>query len=462
MTRRIVIGTVVIAVVMLIVGLMGVGYLNRVLRTEAQDELFRQAEAAGRLVEGALADVGRSPNAGVEGQLRDVRGEAARVLERARVLGGHDIAEAVLVVGDRSVPLSRGQDLVPLLPPGLEEREALTVDVDGTEMLATVQRVPLGPNEIVIAIGRTAPLLPVQAMSRALLLAVVVAVVMLIVFGVVMTQWVRQRLAGLEAASREIASGDLSARAPVEDDDEIGTVSMAFNEMAENLEATRQREREFLMSVGHDLRTPLTTIRGYAEALDSGEIAGEDTARVAAVLHAQTDRLTRLVEDVMLLGRIEAREFTLRPEEIDVAAHLGGVVDTFRRRADEIGVTLDFASRGDASGTVDPDRLDQVCSNLVENALRYTPEHGVVTISADTGGNSLLLEVADSGPGIDPADADRVFDRLYVAQRYHPVRPEGSGLGLTIVRELVDAMGGTVSVDSAPGEGSRFSVRLPV
>ncbi len=293
MTRHIAIWTVAIAVAMLVVGLAGVGYVNRVLRAEAQEELFRQAEATGRLVEGALADVGRNPGAGIEGQVQSVRSEAVRVLERARVVGGHDVVEAVLVTPVRTFPLSRDQDLVSLLPPDLKEREALTLEIDGTEMLATVQRVPLGASEIVVAIGRSAPLLPAREMTRALLFAVLVGVVLVVVFGSTLAQWIRQRLAGLQTASYRIADGDLAARAPVDGDDAIATVSAAFNDMADHLESTRDRERQFLMSIGHDLRTPLTTIRGYAEALDEGAIGSEDADRVAAVLHAQTDRLTR-------------------------------------------------------------------------------------------------------------------------------------------------------------------------
>ena len=285
---------------------------------------------------------------------------------------------------------------------------------------------------------------------------------MIVLFGIGLARWARGRLAGLEAASHQIAAGDLSARAPVDGDDAIATVSVAFNDMAENLQATHLREREFLMSIGHDLRTPLTTIRGYAEALDEGTVGSDDAERVATVLHTQTDRLTRLVEDVMLLARLEAREFTLRSESIDVPAHLGGVVDTYRVRADEIGVALEFKSVGSAMATIDPDRLDQVCSNLIENALRYTPERGTVTVEADVDERRVRLVVGDTGPGIDPGDADRVFDRLYVAQRYHPIRPEGSGLGLAIVRELAEAMHGTVRVESTPGEGSRFIVELTV
>jgi signal transduction histidine kinase len=145
-----------------------------------------------------------------------------------------------------------------------------------------------------------------------------------------------------------------------------------------------------------------------------------------------------------------------------VAAHLGGVVDTYRVRAAGIGVKLESMSNPSVMATVDPDRLDQVCSNLIENALRYTPEHGTVTVAVEAGEHVVRLVVSDTGPGIDPADADRVFDRLYVSQRYQPVRPEGSGLGLTIVRELVDAMNGAVRVVSTPGSGSRFIVEIPV
>jgi len=238
-------------------------------------------------------------------------------------------------------------------------------------------------------------------------------------------------------------------------------VSNAFNEMAENLQNTQIREREFLMSVGHDLRTPLTTIRGYAEALDAGDVGEEDVARIATILHTQTDRLARLIDDVMLLARIETNEFTLRPEQIDVGAHVGGIVGAFERRADELGVSISLEGADGCLAVLDPDRVHQVCSNLIENALRYTPEHGAVTVGSSCDEGGVILTVSDTGPGIDAADLDRVFDRLFVSHRYRPVRPEGSGLGLSIVRELVEAMDGTVEVASAPGEGTRFTVRLP-
>ena len=461
MTRRIVIGTVIVAIAMAVTGVVAFAYVDRAVRTEAQNELFRQAEATGALIEAELADLDLAPRARIETQLRKVRIETARVLERARVVGGHEIVEAAFVVRGRSFPLSTTQELISLLPPALAERDVVTVDVDGTEMFATVQRIPMAKGEVVVAIGRTAPLLPIRQLNRALLAAVAVGVILIVILGTGMAGRIGRRLEGLEDASQRIAEGDLSARAPVEGNDEITAVAASFNDMAENLERTHRREREFLMSVGHDLRTPLTTIRGYAEALDAGDVRADDTGRVAGILHAQTDRLSRLVDDIMLLARIEAKEFNLEPVQIDVGAHLSQIVDAFEQRAAALGITITYRGRDGCISELDPDRLAQVCNNLIENALRYTPDGGDVTVEVGCDDGSVRLEVSDTGPGIAAADLEHVFDRLFVAQRYRPVRREGSGLGLTIVKELVDAMGGTAGVASEPGKGSKFTVRFP-
>ncbi|MEA3509889.1 MAG: HAMP domain-containing sensor histidine kinase [Actinomycetota bacterium] len=461
MTRRIAIGTAVIAAVMVVVGFAVFAWVDRAVREQAQEELFRQAEATGALIESELEDVEIAPGARIETQLRNVRVEAGRTLERARVVGGHDVVGGALHVGERSFPLSLGQDLMRSLPPDLSEREVLSLDVDGTEMLATVQRIPLASSEIVIAIGRTAPLLPIREFNRALLLTIAVGVVLVAVFGVAMAAWIDRRLAGLKSASRSIADGDLTARAPVEGDDEITAAAVAFNDMVEQLQASQLREREFLMSIGHDLRTPLTTIRGYAEALDDGSMRADEAGRAAEVLHLSTDRLSRLVEDIMLLARLDAQEFTLHTEDVDVGAYVAGVVETYRVRASELGIEIELEAEDECRSDIDPDRFGQVCSNLIENAMRYTPEHARVIVSIGCEDHVVRFSVADVGPGIDPEDIDRVFDRLFVDQHYRPLRPEGSGLGLTIVRGIVHAMGGTISVDSTPGSGTRFSVEIP-
>jgi len=435
-------GAVIVAVITFAVGIATIVLVAGTVRERAQDELFRQAEVTAGFLEDELGDITLDRDDTLVRQISAARARIAVVMERARVVGGHDVIEAGLILSNRVVPLFGDQQLLTHIP-AAGEREVVRTEVDGVRMVATVRRIGLdGGAEIVVAIGRSEPVLPVQFVSRALLLAITVGTVTLIVFAAWFTGATRRRLAGLEDASRRIAGGDLSARAPVDGDDEITAVSVAFNDMAEQLETARARERAFLMAVGHDLRTPLTTIRGYAEALDEGAVDSADMERVASVLHAQTDRLSRLVEDLTLLARLEAREFSLRPEPVDLAAHVKEIVESYRERAGGVHVRLSFTATPVGPVIVDPDRLSQICGNLLDNALRYTPDGGSVAERVESTGGSVRLSVADSGPGIDPDDLPRVFDRLYVAERYRPVRPEGSGLGLSIVKELVDAMEG--------------------
>ena len=462
MQRKIVWGAAIVAAITFAVGVLTIALVAATIRERSQEELFRQAEVTAGFLEEELGDTRLGRGETLVREIAGARAAIAVVIERARVVGGHDIVEAALVLPNRVVPLGDDQQLLNQIPVAEGEREVVRVEVDGVRMGATVRRIPLAAGaELVVAIGRSEPVLPVQFVSRALLLAIAVGTVTLIAFAGWFVRETRSRLSGLEGASLQIAGGDLSARAPIDGNDEITAVSIAFNEMAEQLEAVRARERAFLMSVGHDLRTPLTTIRGYAEALDEGAVDPDDLARVATVLHAQTDRLSRLVEDVTLLARLEAREFSLRPEPVDLAAHIKEIVESYRERADAAYVRLGFTASPLGSVTVDPDRIGQICTNLLDNALRYTPDGGTVRVRLEAEHQSVRLSVADSGPGIDPEDLPRVFDRLYVADRYRPLRPEGSGLGLAIVKELVDAMDGTAIVDSELGLGTTVTVVLP-
>ncbi len=299
------------------------------------------------------------------------------------------------------------------------------------------------------------------SMVRQLVVPLAIAAALSAVAARWLATWLSSRLSALSTAAAALAGGDSAARAPVEGDDEIADVARAFNEMADRLDEINEREREFLMSVGHDLRTPLTTIAGYAEALDEGRLDPSEQSRIAAVLHREIGLLRRLIEDVTLLARLEAREFTLRPEAVDVAAHLAETAEAFRPRAEQARVRLTVRVEPTGLRPVDPDRLAQIASNLLENALRYTPEAGEVGIAVGGSADEVVIEVWDSGPGIDPDDLPRVFDKFYVAQRYRRVRPEGSGLGLAIVKQLVDAMGGSVEATSRPDQGTQMRVVLP-
>jgi two-component system sensor histidine kinase BaeS len=451
--RRLLFGTMAVAAVTLVAGIIGGILIQREVRNAAQRELFRQGQVTAELVERELE---RTP-------LRN-RGQVAAVLESVQLVGGHDFVEAALLLpGGRVSPLGDDAVLIPKLPLEFADRGIVEVDVEGTAVLATVRRVSVGNRDrrdMVIAIGRIEDLGVASVITRTVLFALIAGALLAVALSIGLSKTLGSRLEAISGAARSYADGDFTARAPASGSDELAAVGRAFNDMAAELDDARRRERDFLMSVGHDLRTPLTTIRGYAEGLDTGAVPPEDIERVAGVIHVQTDRLSRLIEDLMLLARLEAREFTLRSEPVDLAAHIKETIDGARIRADAARVRIEADLQPVGLLPVDPDRVAQIVTNLIDNALRYTPEGGRVVVALEPTAVGARIVVADNGPGIEPEDLPHVFERLYVAQHYRPVRPEGSGLGLSIIKELIDAMGGVVEVTSQPGVGTAVSVVL--
>lgn len=450
----------VAAVTLAVGGLAAAVLINRSVERSARDEFNRQAEATARLIENELRG---GPAMGPGRRVIDL----ARLLQTVAVVGGHDYVEAVLVGPLGGITeLGTGFVLIEQVPGGVDHvqrRVQFEAEVDGQPVTAFALPVPAGERgTVVVAIGTDLELVPWRDVLVRFLWALALAAVLAAVLAGWLARFLGRRLEGLRDAAARLAAGDLSARAPrTGERDEISVVAGAFNEMGEQLEAARRREREFLASVGHDLRTPLTTIGGYAEALNEGKVDGDSLPQVAGVIEREASRLSRLVEDLMLLTRLEAREFSLRPEEVDLSGHLRGIVDSFRGKAEAAGLILEADLESLPPASVDPDRMAQIVGNLVENALRFTPDGGRVTVRLRSRPGGAEVSVGDDGPGIDPDDLPHVFERLYVTKRYRPVRSEGSGLGLSIVKELVEAMGGTVAVDSAPGRGTTVSVRLP-
>ncbi|MCP3974664.1 MAG: HAMP domain-containing histidine kinase [bacterium] len=452
MRRRIFWGVLVAAVVALLIGLAPGAVIRRQQLDANRAELNRQAEVTARLLGDQIQPTLRS----------DDRLQLRQTLRQSRLIGGYDYLEAAIVDGGGIRSILLDPVLIPMLEVGAFDRPSVRqFDINGTPVFATSRLIRVGEVRLLIVFGREEPLLAARSFTGPLAFGLIAGLALALAVSVLVSRRLGRRLAGLEEAAIGLASGDLGARAPVEGGDDLAELSSTFNHMAASLQRSQRRERDFLMSVGHDLRTPLTTIRGYAEGLAAGIIEPEDFPRVADVLHRQTDRLSRLVEDLMLLARLEAREFTMRPERVDLAAHVKEIVEAHRVRAEKLGVRFEAHIQPVGIVEVDPDRVAQLLGNLVDNALRYTPEQGSVVLSLTGNPELFTLEIADTGPGIDPEDIPRVFERLYVAQHYRPVRPEGSGLGLSIVKELVDALGGRVDVMSEPGHGTTVRLSLP-
>jgi two-component system sensor histidine kinase BaeS len=292
-----------------------------------------------------------------------------------------------------------------------------------------------------------------------------------------------RRMAGplveAEEATGRIAGGELSSRVPIRPRDypELASLAGSINRMAQSLEEGRARERHLLLSVSHDLRTPLTSIRGFAEAIQDGAV--EDSGRAAEVIVTESRRLERLVGDLLDLTKLEARQMSISMRPTDIAEVVTSTVEAFRPTAAQSGRSLEVylptapivsgaettstVSRGQTGPWVaaDPDRMAQLLANLLENAMAYARTTVDVTVADLAPDGAVVITVDDDGQGIGPEHLERVFERFYRADSGQS-RHVGSGLGLAIVAELAAAMGMTVGAESplGPNGGTRFVVRL--
>jgi signal transduction histidine kinase len=261
----------------------------------------------------------------------------------------------------------------------------------------------------------------------------------------------------LSHAVDQVAEGKYDAEVPeAKSSDEIGHLTDRFREMTEKLGESQRRERNFLMVVSHELRTPVTAIRGHVDALREG-LAEDAEAREEslAVIRAETDRLARLVRDVLDLARMEADQFTLEEEEVELRRLLEQAYQNFAEEARRRGIDYDCSLAASPVISTDGDRVLQVVSNLLDNAFAWTPDGGRISLELAAENGTIAVSVSDSGPGIDAVERERIFRPFWSRAG------DGTGLGLPIARELAHALGGELALESEVGHGSRFELRLP-
>ena len=279
----------------------------------------------------------------------------------------------------------------------------------------------------------------------------------------------------LAKAAAAIAEGDYNQTVPMQGPTEVQELATNFNSMAEQVRASQQSQRDFLANVSHDLKTPLTSIQGFAQAITDGAADdAESVRRSAGVIQDEAQRMSRMVSELLDLARIESGQIVMRREPVHLNAVLRDGVDKLALRAQQTGVTLNTQIPDNLPVVLgDGDRLAQVFTNLLDNALKHTPEGGKVTLAARAlSGSSIVrrgktwpagveVSVADTGSGIPPQDLGRIFERFYQVDK---ARPHGSGLGLglAIVKQIVEAHYGTITAESVVGLGSRFVVTLPL
>ena len=298
-----------------------------------------------------------------------------------------------------------------------------------------------------------------DAMRQALVAATVIAVLTATVVSLAVAARIARPVSALARAAHRVSHGHYAERVPVDEPGELGELAASFNEMAGSLEATERRRLQLVGDVAHELRTPLTTLDGYLEGLEDGVV--EPSAQTWSLLRAETARLTRMVNDLSELWRAEAHQLPLRIDAVDAAEVARDVGARFAPQAGPRGIAIELP-QGSAVGMADRDRLAQILSNYLSNAMRHAPDGSTVRVAAATTPTHVRVSVTDEGPGLAPDQLEAVFERFY---RVDPARSRaggGSGIGLAIVRALAEAMGGQSWAESAgAGRGATFLVELP-
>jgi signal transduction histidine kinase len=316
-----------------------------------------------------------------------------------------------------------------------------------------------------------------SAVNRSLIWAVVAAGLAAVLLTLLLSRRILGPVEALTEAARAMQKGDLSRRVAVASGDEIGALARAFNAMADGLDSQEWLRRNMVSDVAHELRTPLTNIRGYLEALRDG--VARPTPAMLESLHEEALLLNHLIDDLQDLALAEAGQLRLAPRPSGLPAIVEQAIEATRPAAAEKGLRVVAALAPSLPPAhVDPERVGQVLRNLLNNAIRHTPAGGAISVLATTDHrpptagrdgqssvvgcpSSVVVTVRDTGPGIAPEHLPHIFDRFYRADHSRSRATGGAGLGLAIVRQLVEAHGGRAWAESAPGEGACFSFTLP-
>ncbi len=296
--------------------------------------------------------------------------------------------------------------------------------------------------------------------TRRLLLGLLVGLLVAGIAALSLAQWLTKPLAETAHAARKLAAGQRGVALPAPASQEAAELTAALSALDRALATSEGRQREFLLSISHEMRTPLAAVRGYAEALSDGMIAENELAQVGQTLVRETERLDAFVRDLLELARLQADDFTIQAMPLDLGALLDHVRTAWSAKASTLQVALTVNGTTPTPVMADPQRLRQVVDGLVENALRATPAGGRVMVTVRPASGSYLVDVSDTGPGLAPEDLDVAFDRGALHAKYRQTRPVGTGLGLSIAARLVARMGGTLTVANGTS-GAIFTVSLP-
>jgi signal transduction histidine kinase len=358
---------------------------------------------------------------------------------------------------------------------GQEREDVRADDATGALMLFAAAPIQQG-SQVLGVVQMSQPLDEALAGARDLLFSVALAALAALALFVALAAWLARQLVrpvrNMEAAALAAAAGDLTQRVPVQTADELGALATAFNHMIDEVRAMLERQRAFVANASHELRTPLTNIKLRAEAVRSlGADEPALAARYVAELESETDRMTRIANDLLELSQIEnGARAAAPPQPVDLAESLREAAAIMRMRVEQAGQTLQVALPATLPrAAVHAEEIAEAVINLLDNATKYTPAGGEVTLAAAETDSQIEIRVADSGPGIPAEDLPHIFDRFYRVDKVRsrqrgqlPGMGSGAGLGLSITKALVEQNGGVIEALPQPTGGMVFTIKFPI
>ena len=336
--------------------------------------------------------------------------------------------------------------------------------IDGSDQWLFVQQAfrpaaaGLNPAIIVVARPRAAFGDALRALLPSLLVAGVVAAGFALIIAGLLSRTITRPLRELVAGARRFARGEYRTRVPVAGPSEVAELGGAFNEMAGEIERARDSEQAFLADISHELRTPLTSIQGFAQAIADGEAAGEAAPPAAKIIQRESRRLIRMVEGLLEVAKLQAGGPELARERVEATALVSGAVAALEVQAHEAGVTLDVTTDGLPAVRGDPDKLAQLFTNLIDNAVKHSPRGASVAVRGAREDGQAVVRVRDAGSGLPGGAQTRLFRRFY---RGENAQRDGAGLGLAIAQAIAVAHGGAITARNIDEGGAEFTVRLP-
>lgn len=429
-----------------ITGALSTGLVRADQQSRARQSLIKLADAVAAEINGSADPVAT--------QRRTVRTLNAINIRTVIVDGLGQVANPKVALADALTPADIDR---------LRDGHTVSVNRASGDQEVLVEGRPTALGAVVLLQRQQDAIGPVGGVLLRTLIAFAVAFAVAALLALILSRRIVRPLRQTAAVAHALANGSRDVTIPIEGPTEVAELAEAINGLSRSLARSEAQQREFLLSVSHDLRTPLTAISGYAESLADGVIAPGETGMVGSVMLAESQRLTRMVADLLDIGRLDAGEVRVEAVPIDVSLLIRHCADAWRNRLQDRNIELRTEIVDGVWVTTDAVRLRQVVDGLLDNAARIIPAGAPVVLAVRAEDeHHVVVEVRDGGPGLNDEDLPVAFHRAVLLERYRDTRPGGSGLGLAIVQRLVAALGGQVEAGHAPEGGARFTIRLPI